>query len=181
MVAEARAAAWATPPAGRMTALPSSQTWAGRLPGANVPSFIQQHANVFESFPFILVSSVDSDRNVIQMPWARARIRGNAQWALSPSQLVIAGENLVRLARDSVFNGFDELWVTMEPLTISPPAGAYLVAPRELANPAPDAVRRWMEQSGSRLGLGDGYGLNFVVNDRELARQLHLPGIDRRT
>lgn len=158
-----------------MTSLGSSKVWAGRAPGINLSHLILERAEVFEGLPYVIVSTVDSDSGVSRMPWAAARIRDNADWALSVTPLVISGQDLVRLAHDSIFHGFDEIWVTAEKPTISPPADVYLVAPRELKNPAPDAVQHWMKSSGSRLGLGDGDGLNFVVADIDLGRQLHLP------
>lgn len=48
--------------------------------------------------------------------------------------------------------------------------------PGRLDESLPDAVAQWVEESGCRLGLGDGEGLNFVVGDADLGRSLDLGG-----
>jgi len=49
-----------------------------------------------------------------------------------------------------------------------------LVAPRELDTEAPLAVLAWLEVSKCRLGVGDGYGMNYAVRDLTLGRDLGL-------
>ena len=130
--------------------------------------------------PLVLVSSIDSDRAVSEMPWVRRHLDRDASWAISTDPLVISGDRLLAAAQeDNVLNGFDEIWVPENLPLSAPPEEAYLVAPRMFDMTLPDEVRDWMQKSGWRLGLGDGDGLNYVVSDLPLARQLDLPITDQ--
>lgn len=127
-----------------------------------------------------MVSCIDSDSAVSEMRWVRRHLDRDASWAISTDPLVISGDRLVAAAQeDNILNGFDEIWVPENLPVSAPPVEANLVAPRMFDMTLPDEVRDWMQKSGWRLGLGDGDGLNYVVSDPALARQLDLPITDR--
>lgn len=148
---------------------------AGRLANLAVRDWLEQHRTDIELLPFILISSIDSSRQVSTMNWVSDRLRVNPAWALSISPLVISGAASVSLLDEAhLFTGFDELWVPAAVPTPDPPNEAFLVAPRNLETEIPHAVLEWMRISRCRLGVGDGDGMNYVVNDRELGSTLGL-------
>jgi hypothetical protein len=110
------------------------------------------------------------------MPWVQRHLADDPSWAIVTPPLVVSGERLLAAAEENhLFTGFDEIWVP-ERLPVSPPPeDVVLVAPNVFDVVLPDAVRNWLSQSGYRLGLGDGDGLNYVGTDPALARQLDLP------
>jgi len=154
----------------------SPQLRAGWLPATSLCEFIEQHEDVFGRLTSVLISSVDSDPRVATMPWAQDRIVGDESWAQSQYPLIISGRALLQLCRDSVFHGFDEIWIPAALPIPVPPGAAYLVSPRRCDGPLiPNEISDWMMESRARLGLGDGEGLNFVSSDRELEEELNLP------
>jgi hypothetical protein len=147
----------------------------GRLGDFSVRDWLEQHEAAMERLPYVLISSMDSDRLVSNMPWVTSRCGSDSKWAISRSPLVISGAALVSLLEDtSLFAGFDELWIPSRLPVANPPDDANLVAPRELDVESPPGVVRWVEDSRCRLGIGDGYGMNYVAADLELAAGLGL-------
>jgi hypothetical protein len=119
--------------------------------------------------PEALLASVDSDRRPAHIP----RLGGLVVRVVDGAP-VLRGEALVALAEDGFFNGFDEVWVLPEGSESLPPADASLVYPFLAEGPLPGPLSSWIEQSGARLGVGDGFGLNLVVADNDLAATLDL-------
>ena len=105
----------------------------GRHPNMSVRIWLEQRQAAVARLPFVLVSSMDSDRMVSNMPWAVARCQRDPDWAISTSPLVISGSATVALLDETyLFGGFDELWVPSQLPVANPPNEAFLVAPREL-------------------------------------------------
>lgn len=155
----------------------AAHAYSGRLVDLTIREWLTSHASAISKLPYVLISSIDSDRQVSSMPWARARILEDRAWALSPLPLVISGASAVSLLDDqNLFTGFDELWIPAELPATGPPDEASLVAPLELDIESPAAIWAWLEVSQCRLGVGDGYGTNYVVADPALGRSL---GLDR--
>ena len=127
----------------------------------------------------MLVSSIDSDSAVSEMPWVRRHLDRDASWAISTDPLVISGDRLLAAAQeDNIFNGFDEIWVPERVPASPPPSYVSLVAPN-VFDVLPRDIGEWLSQSGYRLGLGDGDGLNYAGTDFALARELDLPITDQ--
>jgi len=152
----------------------SSVTRVGRLPECSVRAWLEEHQVTVARLPFILISTIDSNRPVADMPWAVAKGRSDPGWALSTSPLVISGSSTVELLDQNLFTGFDELWVPAQMPVTDPPDDANLVAPRALDVEVPPAVLAWLTLSGCRLGVGDGEGMNYVVRDSDLGSGLGL-------
>jgi len=153
----------------------SSEIRVGRLPNCSVRAWLEEHRVSVARLPFIMISTIDSDRRVADMPWAVAKGRSDPGWALSTSPLVISGSSAVDLLEDpNLFTGFDELWVPTQIPVIDPPDDANLVAPRDLDVEVPPSVLAWLTLSGCRLGVGDGEGMNYVVRDSDLGSGLGL-------
>jgi hypothetical protein len=147
----------------------------GRVAHLTVRDWLAANASSIRALPYVLISSIDSDTQVSGMRWVTARRLDAHAWALSLSPLVISGASTVDLlADDNLFTGFDELWIPTRLPIAQPPDEANLVAPRELDIEAPAAVLAWLEVSECRLGVGDGYGMNYAVRDFALGRDLGL-------
>jgi hypothetical protein len=147
----------------------------GRAAHLTVRDWLAANASRILDLPYVLISSIDSDTQVSDMRWVTACRLDAPAWALSLSPLVISGASTIDLlADDNLFTGFDELWIPTGPPFAQPPDDAYLVAPRELDTEVPAAVLAWLEVSECRLGVGDGYGMNYAVCDLALGRDLGL-------
>lgn len=121
--------------------------------------------------PFALVTMVDSSPEVSQMPWA-VPFADNAQRSAGPS-LLLAVETLLEIVgEEKVLYGFDEVWFSVSPDPVRPQPGM-LTAPRQLVE-SPLSSAEASSAADMLLGLGDGYGLNFVVSDQRLATRLGL-------
>ena len=148
---------------------------AGRRPDLTIREWLDANRSTIVELPYVLISSIDSCTDVGAMPWATARRAESPEWALSVSPLVVSGRSVIDLLGDgNLFTGFDELWIPTRLPTRQPPADANLVAPRQLETELPSAVSAWLEGSGCRLGVGDGYGMNYAVLDRDLGADLGL-------
>jgi hypothetical protein len=153
----------------------ATSTHVGRVAHLTVRDWLAANASRIRDLPYVLISSIDSDPQVSDMRWVTARRLDAPAWALSLSPLVISGASTVDLlADDNLFTGFDELWIPTGLPIAQPPDEANLVAPRELDIEAPAAVLAWLEVSECRLGVGDGYGMNYAVRDLALGRGLGL-------
>lgn len=148
----------------------------GRMPDVRLGKFLLEHRQIFAALPLVTITVVDSTLEVAEMPWAKAELRRDPSWAVSLTPLVIPGDELVRLQQSvpRLFNGFDEIWVPGESPAEVRPLSVNIVGPRELDVEVPKGLVSWMASTGHRLGLGDGTGLNFVVRDEALGRQLGL-------
>lgn len=148
---------------------------AGWVAEGTVRDLIEVYSAAWEELDAVLISSIDSHREVGQMPWVREHLAQDPRWALSVSPLTTSGRKVVEAVRSGrVFFGFDEVWVPSRLPVAVPPAEAYLVAPRKLSQGVPEAVIRWMNVSECWLGIGDGAGLNSVARDFDLADKLGL-------
>jgi hypothetical protein len=146
----------------------------GRVAHLSVRDWLAANASRIRDLPYVLISCIDSDPQVSDMRWVAARRRDTPAWALSLSPLVISGASTVDLLSDNLFTGFDELWIPTGLPVVQPPEEANLVAPRELDTEVPAAVLAWLEVSKCRLGVGDGYGMNYAVRDLALGCDLGL-------
>ena len=145
------------------------------LPDETVRTFLDKHYREFQVLPFLMVTSIDSDKRPGLMPWAERRIRSDPTWSISTVPLVLSGSRIVEMIEDpTLFTGFDEIWVLPSPVATEPPSDALLVSPRRLARALPSSIEQWVRASNALLGLGDGDGLNVVVVDSALARGLGL-------
>ena len=147
----------------------------GRVADLTVRDWLTANASKIRDLPYVLISSMDSDRQVTTMPWVTARCLNSATWALSLTPLVISGVSAIDLlADDNLFTGFDELWIPTGLPVAQPPEDAHLVAPRELDIECPAGVLNWLDASGCRLGVGDGYGMNYVLGEPALGNDVGL-------
>lgn len=136
----------------------------GWLPSMSIGDVVMDHPEVFNPDARVLISSIDSNLNVGELPFARDLSTGESRSSSrSLKPFVINGEVLQDLvSRNDLFTGFDEIWLLSDEVSAGPPPEVSLVAPMRLANSPSPEIQNWMMTSGSKLGLGDGDGLNFV-------------------
>ena len=151
---------------------------AGWLPNTSVRELVVENRETFLTLPFVLVSCVDSGNDVASQTWARAELDRDPGWAISVDPLVITGPGFIGAVDGPLtLAGFDEIWIPSRLPIAQRPDAAHIMAPRLLKRGA--SIRRsvatWMARSGCRLGLGDGFGLNYIVGDEDLAKLLGLP------
>jgi hypothetical protein len=63
----------------------------GWQPEFSVRAVLESHHEVVSSLPWVLFSSMDSERAVASMPWVLSRVTEEAEWALSLEPLVLSG------------------------------------------------------------------------------------------
>jgi hypothetical protein len=134
---------------------------------ADSPEFI-------ESFPFALITSLDSSPPTSLTNVRRALAEHvDEEFREVGSGVLLSGQQSVLLARKYLlFTHFDEVWLFREAPREPKPEGVRIVAPYNLSEEVPTEVAIWMRRSGCIVGLGDGDGLNYVTVDERVARQL---------
>jgi hypothetical protein len=134
---------------------------------ADSPEFI-------ESFPFALITSLDSSPPTSLTNVRRALAEHvDEEFREVGSGVLLSGQQTVLLARKYLlFTHFDEVWLFREAPMEPKPEGVRIVAPYNLSEEVPTEVANWMRRSGCIVGLGDGDGLNYVTVDERVARQL---------
>jgi hypothetical protein len=126
------------------------------------------------SFVWVLVTSLDSTTDLASIPAALAATRQYPTSRLLKGGLVIPMRDLQSVtSRQDLFRGFDELWLFDSEPAETKPNDVTIVGPLDFRTnePTPE-LTAWMGESGCRLGLGDGIGMNYVTPDGELAEQL---------
>ena len=138
-----------------------------------IADLVEEHPEFVESFPFALVTSLDSS-SPSSLPNVRRALAEHVDgFQEVGSGVLLSGEQLILLARRYLlFTHFDEVWLFREAPMVSKPEEVSIVAPYDLGEEVPPEVADWMGRSGCVVGLGDGDGLNYVTVDERVARQL---------
>jgi hypothetical protein len=138
-----------------------------------IADLVEEHPEFVESFPFALVTSLDSSPPTSLPNVRRALAEHVDEFQEVGSGVLLSGEQLILLARKYLlFTHFDEVWLFREAPMDPKPEGVRIVAPCDLSEEVPPEVADWMWRSGCVVGLGDGDGLNYVTVDERIARQL---------
>ena len=138
-----------------------------------IADLVAERPEFFESFPFALITSLDSAPPTSLTNVQRALAEYVDEFREVGSGVLLSGKQLVRLARKYLlFTHFDEVWLFGEAPMEPEPEGVRIVAPCDLSEEVPAKVADWMYRSGCVVGLGDGDGLNYVTVDEGVARQL---------
>src|SRR5918995_2186205 len=139
-----------------------------------IADLVEEHPEFVESFPFALVTSLDSSPPTSLPNVRRALAEHVDEFQEVGSGVLLSGEQLILLARKYLlFTHFDEVWLFREAPTMGPkPEGVRIVAPCDFGEGVPPEVANWMWRSGCIVGMGDGEGLNYITVDEGLARQL---------
>lgn len=141
---------------------------------SSIGFLLRNDADVLERFSWVLVTSIDSSKEMTDMITAKRMVERCDGCSFLDTALILPGANLARIAREyNLFNGFDEVWCFEEVPPSTKPADLWIVAPLNLnQEDAPRALGQWMRASGCTLALGDGIGLNYVTQDESIARDL---------
>lgn len=117
------------------------------------------------------MTCVDSHTAVGQLPSLRAY--GIPE--TSHSVTVISVATLQKMAfEDDCFNGFDEISLLVgssHPMPDRPPV---TLQGREPRSSPKGELLEWMQRTGSIVGVGDGWGLSYVVRDVPAATQFQF-------
>jgi hypothetical protein len=145
----------------------------GRQMGASIRSVLEAFPDVVGAAPFALVSSLDSTDTTALTTVAREILQLNEATTVSLVPLVFTGAGLIEWSSEvRPFHGFDELWLFADLPPRSVAHAVSLLAPVEVDRGLSPETAAWMRRSACLLGLGDGYGLNFVAADKFLTTRL---------
>ena len=133
-----------------------------------------QNSRLIHQFEAVLVTSIDSSRDLSQMRVTREILQHYPECQLLGAGLVVPSDRFEDFSTTfKLFTGFDEVWWFDAKPLLAKPDELSLVAPLNLAtDEIPSEVTHWMHESKCRLGLGDGIGLNFVTSDEGIAKML---------
>ena len=140
-----------------------------------VADLVEEHPEFLESFPFALITSLDSSPPTSLANVLRALAEHVGEFREVGSGVLLSGRQTVLLARRYLlFTHFDEVWLFRdEPLEPKPEKVTIVLPSYNLNEEVPTEVADWMYHSGCIVGLGDdGEGLNYVAVDERVARQL---------
>jgi hypothetical protein len=118
-------------------------------------------------FGQVLITSLDSSRDLAEMEFGEKIRRFDPSCAFLGAGVAVPGR-LIKSIEESLglFFGFDEVWCFDDRVPHGKPPSVSIVAPLNFVEEgvSPELVE-WMRASGCALGLGDGFGLNFVMSD----------------
>jgi hypothetical protein len=140
-----------------------------------VPEWILAHADAVSQIPSAAITTIDSSRTpAISPQLGRALSRTPES---SEEALLLTGSELVDLARDGHFTGYDEVWLFDGPLSETAPPVRLDCLFR-----APDItaeVEAWFDRTGAIVGIGDdGEGLSYVRRSNDTAFDFGDPRIE---
>lgn len=145
----------------------------GRI-DTNIGSLLRSDAAVIMQFPFVMITSIDSSTDVAGIASSYGILDRFAGSSLLGCSLVVRGDQVAELSlKFNLFNGFDELWCFRESPQTPKPHGLWIVAPFNFHDEEiPPLLATWMTESGCKLGLGDGIGLNYATPEIQIAERL---------
>ena len=135
---------------------------------------VLRNANLTGRFRYVLVTSIDSSRDLPSLPEPQAIVKRYAGAGFLGDGLLLPSGRVAEVTSAfNLFTGFDEVWCFDHLPPRARPDRVSLVAPLDLSTDTLSSrVLRWMQESRCRLGLGDGIGLNFVTPDDTIAQFL---------
>jgi len=146
---------------------------AGHKEDLFIADLVSERPEFIESFPFALITSLDSSPPTSLTNVRRALNEHVDEFWEVGSGILLSGQQTISLAREYLlFTHFDEVWLFREPPMDPKPKGVSIVAPCDLSEDVPTEVADWIQRSGCVVGLGDGEGLNYVTVDEGIARWL---------
>jgi hypothetical protein len=138
-----------------------------------IADLVEEHPEFIESFPFVLITSLDSSPPTSLRNVRRALAEHVDEFREVGSGILLSGQQTIMLTRRYLlFTHFDEVWLFDEVPIEPKPERASIVSPYDLGEEVPTEVADWMQHSGCSVGLGDGIGLNYVTVDEGVARLL---------
>lgn len=141
----------------------------------SIGKLVQEKPTIFASFAFTWVTSLDSSRNIGSVVSHHNIVERYSGCAVLNGGLLVPGTLLSEISNAlDLFNGFDEVWCfDSKPLTKKPDSLS-IISPPNIEEIVPLLLVSWMNESGCRLALGDGVGLNYATKDISIAQFLQV-------
>jgi hypothetical protein len=147
--------------------------WIGYCPGQNISNIIENISQI-GSFRYILISCIDSSREVASLPDIRKVIDRHRTFATYwGKNVIIDTEGINEIMHDhKLFTGFDEVWFLNKKPLESLPVNVCITSEIpiiEINEPSDiedlSTLAAWMERNNCLLGIGDGAGLNYITTE----------------
>jgi hypothetical protein len=135
----------------------------GRDEVLDVPSALERVPETRLESVTLLLTTVDSDRDVADLPSVTGALRdAGATFSRVGSAVALPWPSFRALLAAKLLSGFDEVWLCRgDPLSTPPPDGR-ITADHEITQPSANPIG-WMKESACLAGLGDGAGLNWIA------------------
>ncbi len=143
---------------------------------------------------YMMITELDSTRELADgFVYKKLAKNAGLQVANISRAIYLPVQNILDLldSFDNLFNGFDEVWFFSSLNLFVPPDPITIVAPSRLWTPDIDEIETnelwrkeahcyrdvspiiaWMRKSRCYLGLGDGEGLNYITDRKDLAQKI---------
>jgi hypothetical protein len=128
--------------------------------------------------PLALITCIDSSRNPGELvPALETMTKAQISWQIHGLGIVVPTRSLTIVA-NLLLNGFDEIWLLRSnPATDSSPP---MPVTSEIPLPEKKGIDGdrfhelvlWFDMNNCVLGLGDGYGLNYMTTDPHTAESI---------
>jgi|WetSurMetagenome_2_1015567.scaffolds.fasta_scaffold16981_4 hypothetical protein len=140
---------------------------------ASIANIIELSILSSEQFPFCLITSIDSTRDLELLTTTKKILAEWPECQLAYKALLVQTKTLVAFDKKySVFHGFDEMWFFETPPKNQLPDNFWITAPRKFPADLPQGLFEWMKVNSCGLGFGDGIGLNFVTTYEDIAKRI---------
>lgn len=143
---------------------------------SSVHDFLATNPLDVASIQFALITCLDSDRNLSRLLKSSPQLKNLASDAeelgtglLLPTKKLCEAESA---ASTRVLFGFDEVWFFPQQPQHPGPVDAGLVGPNRIHQTKMNALGKWMEANSCTLALGDGAGLNFILQSSGVVKYL---------
>jgi hypothetical protein len=142
----------------------------------SIGTLIQTDITVFSRFAFLMIASIDSSKDMVGIATGYRIIERYNGCSMFAGSLLVPGGQIEQISCTfNLFNGFDEVWCFDEAPKFAKPTDLWIVSPLNVGQEdVPRLLVPWMRESGCRLGLGDGIGLNYATPDESTAHRLEL-------
>ncbi len=141
---------------------------------SSVADFLAQIEQPPPSMSFALITCLDSDPEPASLLKKSRELRSLAQSARPLGNgLLLPTERLLEAnSRSCFFFGFDEIWFFPSNRVEPKSASSSIVGPKRVTQLKMNRLGRWMKNNQCSLGLGDGEGLNVVVETGDMLKYL---------
>lgn len=140
----------------------------------SIGEMIRSYPDLISGFSYVLVTSLDSTHDVSSADIGREIMQRFPRCTAVGDGILIPAAEIAKVDREiGLFFGFDEIWCLDVALNKPKPGNISILPPPSLDSTVVEStVEEWMMASACRLGLGDGFGLNYVTSDAEVSLAL---------
>lgn len=129
---------------------------------------------IVSRFDTMLITCLDSTREIDTLRIARGMVARYPACTVVSSGLLVPTSLLSDIDHAmGLFTGFDEVWCFRDGSpSVKPKRVSVLPPPGFDSSAIPADVLEFMLKSNCMLALGDGFGMNYVTPDHNIAREL---------